>query len=66
MARGSGQTSWGPTVHAICGGVPEAEELARAIGQRFGADVDVLVTEPLNSGARVETWSDLPSLHTLA
>jgi len=65
-ARGSGQTSWGPSVYAVCGGAPEAEELARAIGRRFGPEVDVLVTEPLNSGARVETWSDTPSLHTLA
>ena len=65
-ARGSGQTSWGPTVHAVCGGDPEAEELSRAIERRFGADVEVLVAEPLNSGARVETWIDTPSLHTLA
>jgi beta-RFAP synthase len=65
-ARGSGQTSWGPTVYAVCGGEAAAREIAGAIEKRFGPGVDALVTGALNAGARVETWSDMPSLHTLA
>jgi beta-RFAP synthase len=48
---GAGQSSWGPTVFAVAGGIDRAEWLARKARERFG--VEALVTRARNVGACV-------------
>ncbi len=53
---GAGQSSWGPTVHAVVASAEEGAYLAGRIRERFGLDSDrVLVSSPNNQGASTET-----------
>jgi beta-ribofuranosylaminobenzene 5'-phosphate synthase len=54
-AVGVGQSSWGPTVFAMCRDADEAERLAAKARARFSSDTDVTITAANNTGARVET-----------
>ena len=65
-ARGSGQSSWGPTVYAGAASEEEAARLAQGIAERLGTEAEVLVARPLNTGARAEVAGAAPSSHTLA
>jgi len=51
--RGVAQTSWGPTLAAICAGPDEAEHVA-ATAKGFGPDIAVTVTSARNRAAEVE------------
>ena len=56
---GVGQSSWGPTVFALCESQAAAEELLRQIGPSAEAeDYECLISEPSNRGAVVEFLSD--------
>jgi len=53
--RGVGQTSWGPTLFALCPGAAEAESLAADLrGAGDWNDCRIRVVAPLNSGAAIE------------
>jgi beta-RFAP synthase len=54
-AVGVGQSSWGPTVFAMCRDVDEAEHLAAKARARFSSATEVTVTAGNNTGARIET-----------
>ncbi|MCU0706477.1 MAG: hypothetical protein MUF18_21180 [Fimbriiglobus sp.] len=54
-AVGVGQSSWGPTVFAMCRDAEEAEHLAAKARERFSSATEVTVTAANNTGARVET-----------
>ncbi|HEV3203154.1 MAG TPA: beta-ribofuranosylaminobenzene 5'-phosphate synthase family protein [Gemmataceae bacterium] len=51
---GAGQSSWGPGVFAIAKDEPQAESLAQSICNRFGFQMEVIVTAAQNRGALVE------------
>ena len=51
--RGVAQTSWGPTLAAVCADPDEAEHVA-AIARDFGPEIAVTVTSARNRGAEVE------------
>jgi predicted sugar kinase len=53
-AVGVGQSSWGPTVFAMCRDADEAEHLAAKARARFSRATDVTVTAANNTGARLE------------
>jgi beta-RFAP synthase len=54
--RGVGQSSWGPAVFAVVGGVEQAEDLAHRIRGRFGLDLsEAFATQACNHGAVVES-----------
>jgi beta-RFAP synthase len=51
-ARGVGQSSWGPTVFAVCAEAAEADDLARHVHARLGEErVETIVTRAENHGA---------------
>jgi beta-RFAP synthase len=51
---GTGQSSWGPTVFAICRDASQAESLIRGLADRqFLHDTQVTVAAPCNAGAQV-------------
>jgi beta-ribofuranosylaminobenzene 5'-phosphate synthase len=53
--KGTGQSSWGPTVFAIVPDADRAEDLVRRLKQNFGAKLaDLILTQPNNQGARIE------------
>jgi beta-ribofuranosylaminobenzene 5'-phosphate synthase len=54
---GAGQSSWGPTVFAICESEAEANSLRDWLGSRAKSDApyDVSIASPNNEGARIET-----------
>ena len=53
--EGVGQSSWGPTIFAVLPDEIQAGKAAETLRRSWkGADLDVLVTAPLNRGARVE------------
>lgn len=54
-AVGVGQSSWGPTVFAMCRDADEAEHLAAKARARFSSATEVIVTTGNNTGARIET-----------
>lgn len=54
-AVGVGQSSWGPTVFAMCHDADEAERLATKARARFSSATEVTVTAANNTGARIET-----------
>ncbi len=54
-AVGVGQSSWGPTVFAMCRDADEAERLAAKARARFSSATEVTVTAANNTGARLET-----------
>lgn len=54
-AVGVGQSSWGPTVFAMCSDADEAERLADRARARFSSATEVIVTAANNTGARLET-----------
>mgnify|MGYP001807268460 CR=1 FL=1 len=54
-AVGLGQSSWGPTVFAMCRDADEAERLAAKARARFSSATEVTVTAANNTGARIET-----------
>jgi beta-RFAP synthase len=54
-AVGVGQSSWGPTVFAMCRDVDEANRLAERARVRFSSATEVTVTAANNTGARVTT-----------
>ncbi len=52
--EGVGQTSWGPTVFALCRDENEAQQCAADSQLRWPAhEVDITVTAPANRGARI-------------
>lgn len=53
-AVGVGQSSWGPTLFALCEDETAAERLADRVRDSEGESVVVDITEPDNRGARVE------------
>lgn len=53
-AVGVGQSSWGPTVFAMCREADEAEHLAARARTRFSSATEVTVTAANNTGARLE------------
>jgi beta-ribofuranosylaminobenzene 5'-phosphate synthase len=53
-AVGLGQSSWGPTVFAMCRDADEAEHLAAKARARFSSATEVTVTTANNTGARLE------------
>jgi len=53
--KGTGQSSWGPTVFAIVPDPDRADDIVRCLRQHFGAILaDWIVTQPNNQGARIE------------
>jgi beta-ribofuranosylaminobenzene 5'-phosphate synthase len=54
-AVGVGQSSWGPTVFAMCRDADEAERLAVKARARFSSATEVTVTAANNTGSRIET-----------
>jgi predicted sugar kinase len=54
-AVGVGQSSWGPTVFAMCRDAEEAERLAAKARAKFSSATEVSVTAANNTGARLET-----------
>ncbi len=54
-AVGVGQSSWGPTVFAMCRDADEAERMASKARARFSSATEVTVTAANNTGARIET-----------
>ncbi len=54
-ARGVGQSSWGPTIFALCGSQAEAEEyLQRLTADEANADLSTTIAAPNNTGAAIE------------
>jgi beta-RFAP synthase len=51
--RGVGQTSWGPTLFALCPDPPAAEELKRDLAASRWCDCRFSIAAPLNRGALV-------------
>jgi beta-ribofuranosylaminobenzene 5'-phosphate synthase len=56
--RGTGQSSWGPTVFAVLGDTETAETMATLVRQEYANRCDVLVTRVADRGARVEVEAD--------
>jgi beta-ribofuranosylaminobenzene 5'-phosphate synthase len=53
--KGTGQSSWGPTVFAVVPDPERASDLARRVGEHFGASFAHLsITRPANRGAVIE------------
>jgi beta-RFAP synthase len=53
--RGVGQSSWGPTIFALCAGQAEAEEYQqRLTSDAANSDLHCLIAAPNNSGATIE------------
>jgi beta-RFAP synthase len=54
---GVGQSSWGPTVFAICESEDEADNLHEWLGSRLGGtpDYDLSIASPNNNGARIDS-----------
>jgi len=64
--RGVGQTSWGPTLFALCPGAAAAHDLVTDMsGEPAAADCDFTIAVPLNRGASVvrtpPPWGDRPA-----
>jgi beta-RFAP synthase len=54
--EGVGQSSWGPTVFALCPAEPEAADCAQLVREKFpDFDGDIVIAAPCNRGARIET-----------
>jgi len=54
--EGVGQTSWGPTVFALCPDEPEAVDCAQLVRDKFpDFDGDIVIAAPCNRGALIET-----------
>ena len=53
-ASGAGQSSWGPTVFAICDSVDHAEHLRDGLLKKWD-NLDCTITHGVNQGARIET-----------
>lgn len=53
-ARGVGQSSWGPTVYAVCSHQSSAEELVERLRASSDAPATAIITAPCNQGCRVE------------
>jgi beta-RFAP synthase len=52
---GAGQSSWGPTIFAICENEEEADAISGRLRERFSLDADqVLITPACNTGAIME------------
>jgi beta-RFAP synthase len=51
--RGTGQSSWGPTVFAVTEDQDRAEHLAARLRERFGETSEVLISAAYNGGAEV-------------
>jgi beta-ribofuranosylaminobenzene 5'-phosphate synthase len=57
--EGVGQSSWGPTVFALCESEHAAEDLLRHVRPIAEAnDYDCLVSAPANRGATIEVLHD--------
>ncbi|HVR73293.1 MAG TPA: beta-ribofuranosylaminobenzene 5'-phosphate synthase family protein [Planctomycetota bacterium] len=55
--RGTGQSSWGPTVYAVVEDEGRAGQLAALIAERFGGErIEAVIAAPRNRGAAVETF----------
>lgn len=53
--RGVGQTSWGPTIFAVCPDAMSADELRRDLAEnRKWSDCRITAAGPMNAGAAVE------------
>jgi beta-ribofuranosylaminobenzene 5'-phosphate synthase len=53
--RGTGQSSWGPTVFAVVDGDESGKDLAARLRGQFGfGDAEIMVTEACNSGATIQ------------
>jgi predicted sugar kinase len=58
--RGVGQSSWGPTVFALCDSPASASQLSGRLRSEYGPDsLDLIVSEPDNQGACIETDGQL-------
>lgn len=55
---GTGQSSWGPTVYAAVEGDDPANHLKKRLEERFGSELEVVVTRPMNTGAKLEKVGD--------
>lgn len=55
-AQGVGQSSWGPTVFAVCRDTSDADRLSHAARQLWGEEVELLVAAPCNGGAVISTY----------
>jgi beta-RFAP synthase len=56
---GAGQSSWGPTIFALCENPDQAEWLVRELNHRgFLEDSDVVVSPTCNVGARIVSGED--------
>ena len=53
-ARGVGQSSWGPTVYALCANQSSAEQLVERLRASCDAPATAIITPPCNQGCRVE------------
>lgn len=51
--RGVGQSSWGPTLYALCRDPDEAADRLRQVSSRMPHDTHVYITAPRNHGVRV-------------
>ncbi|MEM6331154.1 MAG: hypothetical protein AAF790_13010 [Planctomycetota bacterium] len=59
---GSGQSSWGPTVFALCRGQADAEELrARLLAEQRFAGADLVLSSPNNTGAAITPLTSPPA-----
>lgn len=57
--RGVGQSSWGPTLFALCPSQSGAQELiARLVRSTDTEDLDLTISPPDNKGARIEIAAD--------
>jgi beta-RFAP synthase len=53
--EGVGQSSWGPTVFAVCPDEPAARDCAEIVRQKFpDFDGDIVISSACNDGARIE------------
>jgi beta-RFAP synthase len=56
---GAGQSSWGPTIFALCRDSDQAAWLVRELNQRgFLEDSDVVISPTCNAGARITSGED--------
>jgi predicted sugar kinase len=55
--QGVGQSSWGPTIFALCRSQEQAAELTTRLADQDGMEsIDCWVTATCNHGARVDPW----------
>jgi beta-RFAP synthase len=56
---GAGQSSWGPTLFAVCPSAAEAKELQRRLQESWaGPPLDFVLSKPNNRGATIEVRDD--------